>query len=141
MGAVVQQDNRRLLTKQIALFSSSHDGEVLAAVNAANKTLKSANITWLDIAATLNNEPTNLVDSHEAFQAGFSEGFQAGCNRQSPKDHHQILLALKRNEAKLNAWATVFVENIMSTYFDNGSNKRLTLKQCQCIEKLVEPAR
>ena len=114
---MLQENQRRKLTKQIALFSSSIDGEVLSAVNAANKTLSAAKMDWLDIAASLNTSP-NEYNSHEVFQAGYSAGYRAGQSaapQTNTNDYHQMLLSLKSNEAKLNTWAISFVTSLLIT--------------------------
>ena len=46
---MLRQKQRTMLTKQILLLSSNHDGEVLAAVAAANRTLAKANADWHDV--------------------------------------------------------------------------------------------
>jgi hypothetical protein len=133
---VLQKKQEQLLIKQISLFSSNHDGEVLAAISAANRTLKSANIDWVDLARNLGEEkPYGSPESSAAtYEAGFNAGFRHAADilkQQNTPNHRQMLAALKQKSSKLNAWGKEFVLNLQQ-----NSSWKLTDKQKACIERL-----
>jgi len=141
---MLQENQKRLLKKQIALFNSSYEGEVLAAVNAANRTLKSANLGWIDIAENINNE-SNQDSTYEAYQAGWAAGYNHGLNhRVQPENHfdedkyHEMLVALEKHNDKLNQWSRAFVSNLLQNWFHNGTEKRLSQKQCAVIDRMFK---
>ena len=125
---MLQQKQRTMLTKQILLFSSNHDGEVLAAVAAANRTLAKANADWHDVIEAFDKGSNG---EHYDGAGCYAAGFQAGCNQKNQPDHHEMLSQLKRKEHVLNEWSAQFVNNLY-----NHKDWRLTEKQCACIERM-----
>ena len=124
---MLQEKQRTMLTKQILLLSSNHDGEVLAAVAAANRTLAKSDSSWHEIVEVLNFD--RGLDA--GYGAGYAAGFQAGCNRKNQPDHHQMLSQLKRKEHLLNEWSVQFVNNLYT-----HKDWCLTEKQCAVIKRL-----
>ena len=123
---MLQEKQRTMLTKQILLFSSNYDGEVLAAVAAANRTLAKSDSSWHDVIEAFDQGCPD-----EGYNSGYADGFQAGCNHKNQPDHHQMLSELKSRENVLNEWSKSFIDNL-----HNNKNWRLTEKQCAVIERL-----
>ena len=83
------------------------------------------------------------MDPSASYTSGFSDGYQAACDQHNSEILHpnkdkyrEMLLDLERNKHKLNTWAVEFVSKILGTYFTENNNKRLTAKQCACIDKM-----
>jgi len=123
---MLQKKQRTMLTKQILLLSSNHDGEVLAAVAAANRTLAKNNSSWHDVIEAFDQGRPDA-----GYSAGYADGFQAGCNHKNQPDHHEMLSELKRKEHVLNEWSKSFIDNLHT-----HKDWCLTEKQCAVIERL-----
>ena len=133
---MLQQTQRTRLLKQLSLLGSNFEGEQIAAINAINRTLESSSITWNDFIRTLDTANLSAV-----YNSGFSDGFQAGCDYKNSetlypnKDkYYQMLVALEKH--KLNDWSRAFVSNILENWFTKKNGKRLSPKQCACIERM-----
>jgi len=137
---MLQEKQRTKLTKQILLFSSNHDGEILAAVAAANRTLAKSDSSWHEIVEALNGRGAN-GSYHDAFDqgldagygTGYSDGYRHGANdaQSHNLDHYGMLCQLKRKEHVLNEWSVQFVNNLYT-----HKDWCLTEKQCAVIERL-----
>ena len=119
-------------------MGSNFEGEQIAAINAINRTLESSSITWNDFIHSLDT-----VDLSAAYNSGFSDGFQAGCDYNNSetlypnKDkYYQMIVALEKRSEKLNEWSRAFVSNILENWFAKKNGMRLSPKQCACIERM-----
>ena len=124
---MLRQTQRTRLLKQLSLLGSNFEGEQIAAINAINRTLESSNTTWNDFIQTLDID--NVDQS--AYNSGFSDGFQAGCNQKNQPNHHEMLSELKSKENVLNEWSKSFINNL-----HNHKAWLLTEKQERCIERI-----
>ena len=126
---MLQEKQRTKLTKQILLFSSNYDGEVLAAVAAANRTLAKSESSWHEIVAALHFDRS--LDA--GYAAAYADGYRHGANdaQSHNLDHHEMLCQLKRKEHVLNDWSVQFVNNLYT-----HTDWRLTEKQKRCIERI-----
>ncbi len=134
---MLQESKKTKLLKELSLLSSDFQGEQIAALNAIQRTLKSADLSWNDFIQSLDS-----ADLSGAYNSGFSDGFRAGCDYNNSetlypnKDkYYQMLVALEKSSNKLNDWSRAFVSNILENWFTK-KNKRLSPKQCACIERM-----
>jgi len=134
---MLQHKQRTKLIKQILLFSSNYDGEILAAVAAANRTLAKSDSSWHEIVEALNGKGDHydaLDQGLDAgYRAGYADGFQAGRNQKNQPNHHEMLCQLKRKEHVLNDWSVQFVHNLYT-----HKDWLLTEKQKRCIERIYK---
>ena len=131
---MLQEKQRTKLTKQILLFSSSYDGEVLAAVAAANRTLAKNNSSWHEVVASLEANGKGFDQGlGTGYDAGYADGYRHGANgaQSHNLDHHQMLSQLKHKAHVLNDWSKSFIENL-----HNHKDWCLSAKQCAVIERL-----
>ena len=135
---MLQQTQRTRLLKQLSLLGSNFEGEQIAAINSINRTLESSKLTWNDFIQTLDS-----ADLSGAYNSGFSDGFQAACDYKNSETlypnrdkYYQMLVALKKRSDKLNEWSRAFVSNILENWFAKKNSKRLSPKQCACIERM-----
>ncbi len=139
---MLQEKQRTKLTKQILLFSSNHDGEILAAVAAANRTLAKSDSSWHDVIEALNGRGAN-GSYHDAFDqgldagygAGYADGYRRGSQDTHPNspNHYEMLCQLKRKEHVLNDWSKSFIDNLYS-----HRDWHLTEKQKRCVERIYK---
>ena len=130
------------------MLSSTHQGEQIAAINSIQRTLKSSKISWTDFVQSLggaegHSSYSDSVTFQAGYSAGYSAGYEAACDQHNSETlypnkekYYSMLCKLERHGDKLNNWGREFVKNILRTYFAENNNKRLTAKQCACIEKM-----
>lgn len=132
------ENYRKKLSKSILLFSSNHEGEQIAAINAANRTLQSAKMSWHDVVDALNGNSSDCQALDAGLEAGLSRGYDAGYAdgyRRGRSDferklsYKDKLRELQKRERYLNEWSQSFVENCMNF-------AELTDKQKRVIDRL-----
>ena len=134
---MLQEKQRTKLTKQILLFSSNYDGEVLAAVAAANRTLAKSDSSWHEIVEVLTGGDPAAFDQglNAGYGAGYADGYRRGSQDTHPNspNHYEMLCQLKRKEHVLNDWSKSFIDNLYS-----HRDWHLTEKQKRCVERMYK---
>ena len=110
------------VSKLVALLSSGHDGEVVAAVRAIGRTLGSAGLSFHDLAAALTGKVAQVAPLR----------LWSAMSRPERFDALDRLLACDC----LSGWERSFVEKTYA-WLHLRPGSQLSVKQCAVLDRLI----
>jgi hypothetical protein len=130
------------LAKLIRLFGSNRPGEVVATVEALNRTLQTIGADFHDIANRIEDSGNGALSEHEMqeiFDAGIKEGIRRGEQArhtayiapQFPPAAEMAMYCYQRMD-RLSDWEQEFITNMVSW----TRTRPLSLKQQAHLEKI-----